>query len=283
MKIGQIFEEQVAPNIALIKYWGKLEKHLNIPLNGSISLTLDKEQIYSKCRSKIERKANSEVKQNQFHLYDMDNILIETKFHKKFPLIINFFVSEFCRDQFFDEDQTRQFEKDFQDFVFIVEARNNFPSSAGLASSASGACALVLSLSRIFNYFQENEDEILLPLTQNVFNWFSQPFSNKILKIFRLCTLLRIVSGSSSRSLYPGLVLLTGIQDSVSTFNLNEKLLTGKFDGLVDVSKMKGNLNNSEYFFHIFERFNEAFKEKTVMPSLLEKSTEGSFNVFMGV
>ena len=30
----------VAPNIALIKYWGKRDVKLNLPLNSSISLTL---------------------------------------------------------------------------------------------------------------------------------------------------------------------------------------------------------------------------------------------------
>ena len=35
----------VAPNIALIKYWGKRNKELNLPLNSSISLTLS--SVYS--------------------------------------------------------------------------------------------------------------------------------------------------------------------------------------------------------------------------------------------
>jgi diphosphomevalonate decarboxylase len=38
---------KVAPNIALIKYWGKLNVDLNIPLNGSLSLTLDENDIYT--------------------------------------------------------------------------------------------------------------------------------------------------------------------------------------------------------------------------------------------
>ena len=41
----QLFMERsvtcaVAPNIALIKYWGKRNKEWNLPLNSSISLTL---------------------------------------------------------------------------------------------------------------------------------------------------------------------------------------------------------------------------------------------------
>ena len=37
-----------APNIALIKYWGKSNLDLNIPLNSSLSITLDQNtRIYS--------------------------------------------------------------------------------------------------------------------------------------------------------------------------------------------------------------------------------------------
>lgn len=38
---------RVAPNIALIKYWGKADEDLIIPLNSSLSITLDSNDIYS--------------------------------------------------------------------------------------------------------------------------------------------------------------------------------------------------------------------------------------------
>ena len=31
---------EVAPNIALVKYWGKRDSVLNLPLNSSLSVTL---------------------------------------------------------------------------------------------------------------------------------------------------------------------------------------------------------------------------------------------------
>lgn len=39
---------ECAPNIALIKYWGKADKNLILPLNGSLSITLDTNVLSSK-------------------------------------------------------------------------------------------------------------------------------------------------------------------------------------------------------------------------------------------
>lgn len=40
-------------NIALIKYWGKLDEENNIPSNNSISLTLDMEQFYTQTTAEL--------------------------------------------------------------------------------------------------------------------------------------------------------------------------------------------------------------------------------------
>lgn len=281
MKVGKTFEEQIAPNIALIKYWGKLEKYMNIPLNGSISLTLDKTQIYSKCKSKLEKKEDLETKENQFHLYDMDNQLIETKFHKKFPLIVNFFISEFCKDQKYTNEQAIKFKENFKDFVFKVEARNNFPSSAGLASSASGACALVLSISRIFNYFGESEAEYAANLSANIFSWLCNFESKKHEKIFKLCTLLRMVSGSSSRSLYPGLVFLSGIQNFGFEKELNGFLKNKDMRVSIYCEEMEKNANGKDYFFGVYERYFEYLKKNASISESFEKTPKGKITIYL--
>ncbi len=42
-----IIRYRVAPNIALIKYWGKFDEDLILPLNSNISVTLDAADIYT--------------------------------------------------------------------------------------------------------------------------------------------------------------------------------------------------------------------------------------------
>lgn len=41
MSLERSITFRTAPNIALVKYWGKRDKQQNLPLNSSISLTLD--------------------------------------------------------------------------------------------------------------------------------------------------------------------------------------------------------------------------------------------------
>ena len=45
-------------NIALIKYWGKEDEELIIPLNNSISLTLDTNTFYTETKVTIELSDN---------------------------------------------------------------------------------------------------------------------------------------------------------------------------------------------------------------------------------
>ncbi|MBI4044526.1 MAG: diphosphomevalonate decarboxylase [Candidatus Diapherotrites archaeon] len=106
-------------NIALVKYWGKRNEKLILPHNSSISVTLDGLKTtttaeFSKNFHKDEftlngeRKSGEEAKKVSAHL-----TLIRKMFRRK----------EFCR----------------------VESQNNFPSSAGLASSSSAFAALTLA------------------------------------------------------------------------------------------------------------------------------------------
>ncbi len=171
-------------NIALLKYWGKLEKAMNIPLNGSFSFTLSREDIYSLTKMKF-----SKEKIDSFKLFDMDGNLFETKLPKNFKLMKAFFTN-FAKSQGKSE------------FFVEIESRNSFPTKAGLASSASGLCSLVLAFSRLLNFFDETEQEAKQDLFDNIKNWVIKKSAGKLEKILAIVLLLRNVSGSSCRSVF---------------------------------------------------------------------------------
>ncbi len=114
------FAWQAPSNIALIKYWGK--KHFQLPMNPSISMTLD--SSLTKTYLWYEKKA-SEQRKVEFHFEGKENpsflkkiILHIELLEKKFPIL--------------------------KKFSFKIESENTFPHSAGIASSASSMAALNL-------------------------------------------------------------------------------------------------------------------------------------------
>ncbi|KRL04221.1 diphosphomevalonate decarboxylase [Liquorilactobacillus oeni] len=106
-------------NIALIKYWGKLDQDLIIPMNSSLSLTLDK--FYTDTSVFFD----SDLDQDSFIL---DGVRQQ---NTKVTHVL---------------DLLRRFsgEKRFA----VVESFNHVPSAAGLASSASAFAALSLAASK---------------------------------------------------------------------------------------------------------------------------------------
>ncbi|WP_165004378.1 MULTISPECIES: diphosphomevalonate decarboxylase [unclassified Enterococcus] len=103
-------------NIALIKYWGKRNEELIIPMNNSLSLTLD--AFYTE----TEVVFSDEFKEDQFYL---DDQLQDEQATKK--------ISHFL-------DLVR--EKANIQLKAKVISQNFVPTAAGLASSASGLAAL---------------------------------------------------------------------------------------------------------------------------------------------
>ena len=140
-------------NIALIKYWGKVDEDNIIPLNESISVSLD---IYTKTRVE-----NS--KELEFYLNTIKENL------GKHPRIVQC-VSRFesiCRSRAVAFTNVK------------IETFNQFPTASGLASSASGAVALVLALN---DHFKLN------------------------LSTEQLSVLARLTSGSACRSIFGNFV-----------------------------------------------------------------------------
>lgn len=112
------------PNIALAKYWGKKNDELNIPAMDSISITLDTLATTTTVR------IDSTLTQDEFML---NNKKCSEEERKK--------ISKFL-DLFRNKSEIKYFAK--------VISENNFPTSAGLASSASGFAALAIAANELY-------------------------------------------------------------------------------------------------------------------------------------
>jgi diphosphomevalonate decarboxylase len=142
------------PNVALIKYWGKRDVQSNFPAVGSLSLTLDGLRTRTSVCFAADRPA--------------DEILINGVPDQRASVRISR-----CLDML----------RDMAGVVAgaSVESTNDFPTGAGLASSASGYAALVKAAAAALE----------LDVAQS-----------------QLDEIARIGSGSAPRSLHSGIVLL---------------------------------------------------------------------------
>ncbi len=110
-------------NFALVKYWGKADARLNVPAVGSISITLD--ALYTETEVALAPELAR------------DELVLDGKRRDEDAAKISACVDVLRR-------------KAGRDTRVRVTSRNNFPTGAGLASSASGYAALVRAAEAAF-------------------------------------------------------------------------------------------------------------------------------------
>jgi diphosphomevalonate decarboxylase len=108
-------------NIALVKYWGKRARQLNLPAVGSLSITLD--ALWSQTRVEFDAALDSD-----------DLVLDGERREDQLDRVSR--CLDLLRELAGTEARAR------------IESENNFPTAAGLASSASGFAALVAAADR---------------------------------------------------------------------------------------------------------------------------------------
>jgi len=156
MKISDKMKKTTAiahSNIALIKYWGKSNQKLNIPAVDSISITL--KELYTRTSLSFSKKLENDT-------LILDKKPANEKQRKRISYLLDLI----------------RYKKKI-DFPVEVISENNFPTGAGLASSASGFAALAIAASHAAG----------LNLTP-----------------FELSELARQGSGSAARSIFGGFV-----------------------------------------------------------------------------
>jgi diphosphomevalonate decarboxylase len=188
---------QSPSNIALVKYWGKTGKQ--IPMNPSISMTLDSSVTRTAVRARKKEKPGGKV-QLRYNFEGKEN----PAFQDKVLTLLKSLSSEFSF---------------LKDYALEIESSNTFPHSAGIASSASSMSALALCLLSIENM-----------------TGIKNPNIHSFLK--KASHIARLGSGSASRSVYGGFVLWgksTVIPKSGDNFAIPLPVKTHPvFDGLHD-------------------------------------------------
>ncbi|ODV66372.1 Diphosphomevalonate decarboxylase [Hyphopichia burtonii NRRL Y-1933] len=129
-------------NIATLKYWGKRDKSLNLPTNSSISVTLSQNDLRT-----LTSVATSES-------FTEDKLWLNGKQES-----INSPRTKACLDDLKKlrvelEEKNSSLPKLSQWGLHIV-SENNFPTAAGLASSAAGFAALVVAISKLYKLPQD--------------------------------------------------------------------------------------------------------------------------------
>jgi diphosphomevalonate decarboxylase len=167
--MDQIFTSTVtAPvNIATLKYWGKRDPGLNLPTNSSISVTLaqtDLRTTTTACCS-----AN----------FTKDHLWLNGKEEDVTAKRIQTLFKELRALRRVIEEKSNGSSAPLSRFSLHIVSENNFPTAAGLASSAAGYAALVKAIATLYQLPHSDEE---------------------------LSVLARQGSGSACRSLFGGFV-----------------------------------------------------------------------------
>ncbi|KAJ3316729.1 diphosphomevalonate decarboxylase, partial [Blyttiomyces sp. JEL0837] len=161
-------------NIAVIKYWGKRDEALLLPTNSSLSLTLSQDHLQSKTTIRIITNANTDITPSN----SSDRIWLNGREEAVSAKRLNNVLSQVRRLRSDMEAKDSNLPK-LSHLPIHIASVNNFPTAAGLASSASGFACLTHALSNLFQ----------LPISQS-----------------DISRLARVGSGSACRSLYGGFV-----------------------------------------------------------------------------
>ena len=166
-------------NMAVIKYWGKRDVDLNLPLNSSLSVTLD---------SMDDTPLHTETHVTQADSHDelvLDDHPTSFQDHPRLKATLARLKQLYNRTE----------------PLRITTKNHGFPTSSGLASSASGLAAFVVAIARY---------------------WHTDgPLNRKV-----LAEITRQGSGSACRSLYGGFVAWHAGTQSDGSDSLPEQVST---------------------------------------------------------
>uniref|UniRef100_A0A1X7VM40 Diphosphomevalonate decarboxylase n=1 Tax=Amphimedon queenslandica TaxID=400682 RepID=A0A1X7VM40_AMPQE len=121
-------------NIAVIKYWGKRNEELILPINSSLSVTLHQNEL----RAKTMITLSSSFDEDQMWLNDKEEDISNPRIQRCLREIRRLATKTCSIDPSYLEGHVQ------------IRSENNFPTAAGLASSAAGYACLVYCLSQVY-------------------------------------------------------------------------------------------------------------------------------------
>ena len=125
-------------NIATLKYWGKRDTSLNLPTNSSISVTLDQADL----KTTTSAMTSSSFTKDRLWLNGEEDLQLSQS--KRLTQVL----SNLRLKRKEKESKDASLTKISEWFIHIVSI-NNFPTAAGLASSAAGFAALVACVAKL--------------------------------------------------------------------------------------------------------------------------------------
>ncbi|KAJ3104112.1 diphosphomevalonate decarboxylase [Phlyctochytrium bullatum] len=128
-------------NIAVIKYWGKRDTALLLPTNSSLSVTLSQDHLQSKTTVRVSTASDSSITRDRIWLNGKE----ENAGAKRLANVLGE-VRRIRREM---EAKDSSLPK-LAELPIHIASENNFPTAAGLASSASGFACLTFALSKLF-------------------------------------------------------------------------------------------------------------------------------------
>ncbi|KAK6867509.1 Diphosphomevalonate decarboxylase [Candida tropicalis] len=129
-------------NIATLKYWGKRDKNLNLPTNSSISVTLSQDDLRT-----LTTAAADET-------FEKDQLWLNGKLESLDTPRTQACLADLRQLRQNVESTNSSLPKLSQMKLHIV-SENNFPTAAGLASSAAGFAALITAIAKLFELPQD--------------------------------------------------------------------------------------------------------------------------------
>jgi len=127
----RIYTAKAPVNIAVIKYWGKIDEDLKIPLNDSLSGTLNMNELNATTSVAMSEKFASDELWLNGERQDLST--------QSSALIL---INEMRRMSPLDPDTIKH--------KVHIASHNNFPTAAGLASSAAGYACLAFVLGHLY-------------------------------------------------------------------------------------------------------------------------------------